>query len=169
MQNKRGIAQAFAHSSTGLVLRPATVFDVFDLSTVLCSSIRELCSADHNNNSQIIAQWTANKTPESLRRWLAGDHAIWLATLNGRAAGVGAVSPTAEISVLYVAPQAVGQGVGTALLAQLESMAKNAGHQTAHLSSTTTAQGFYVKHGWTSAGMVELDPLGRSYPMQKKI
>jgi GNAT superfamily N-acetyltransferase len=169
MQNKRGIAQAFAHSTTGLVLRPATVFDVFDLSTVLCSSIRDLCSADHNNDPQIIALWTANKTPESLRRWFAGEHAIWLAILNGRAAGVGAVSPTAEISVLYVAPQAVGQGVGTALLAKLESIAKNAGHQAAHLSSTATAYDFYVKQRWTPAGSAEPGRFGPSYPMQKKI
>ncbi len=169
MQNKRGIAQAFAHPNTGLVLRPATVFDVFDLSTVLCSSIRDLCGADHNNDPQIITQWTANKTPDALRGWFAGEHAIWLATLNDRAAGAGVVSPAGEISVLYVAPQAVGKGVGTALLAKLESTAGDAGNRTAHLSSTATAQGFYVKHGWTSAGPVELDPLGPSYPMQKKI
>ncbi len=169
MQNKRGIAQAFAHPKTGLALRPATVFDVFDLSTILCSSIRHLCGADHNNDPQIIADWTANKTPESLRRWLAGDHTFWLATLNGAAAGVGAVSSTADISLLYVSPQAVGQGAGAALLAQLEATAQNAGHRTAFLSSTATAQGFYAKHGWTSAGPADPGPFGPSYPMQKNI
>ncbi|WP_245223426.1 hypothetical protein [Ruegeria sp. HKCCSP346] len=69
MQNKRGISQAFSNVPEGIALRPATVFDVFDISRVLIRSITQLCVADHNNDPGHLEQWTAHKDPATIRGW----------------------------------------------------------------------------------------------------
>lgn len=148
MQNKRGISQSFTRVPQGRVIRPATVFDVFDMSAVLIRSITELCGADHGDDPGQIADWTANKTPEGIRQWLKGAHSLWVAELHGQICGVAATSPDGEVSVLYVDPSATGRGVGAALLAQAEQHLREAGFDTATLKSTITAVEFYRHYGW---------------------
>ena len=46
-------------------IREADVTDAGACSKVLCASIIELCTADHNDDEAVIAKWTANKTPDS--------------------------------------------------------------------------------------------------------
>ncbi|MEX0366675.1 MAG: GNAT family N-acetyltransferase [Ruegeria sp.] len=166
MRNKRGISQAFSAAPKGIELRRATLFDVFDMSRILIRSITQLCAADHDNDPDIIARWTANKTPQGIRDWIEGSHDLWLALLNGQPAGVGAISPEGVVSVLYVAPDSIGSGVGAALLARLEAELKEAGHDTGRLDSTTTARGFYLKHGWQTEGTPKA---GRYGPCQKMV
>jgi GNAT superfamily N-acetyltransferase len=148
MQNKRGISQTFGGVPRGQRVRPATVFDVFDMSRVLIRSITELCEADHQGDPDQIAAWTANKSPEGIRQWLSGAHDLWVAELQGQICGVGAASPDGVVSVLYVDPSAVGRGVGTALLMQAEQHLREAGHHKATLDSTATARDFYLRLGW---------------------
>ncbi|OED46868.1 GNAT family N-acetyltransferase [Leisingera sp. S232] len=148
MQNKRGISQAFAAPAAPLSIRRATVFDVFSMSRVLISSIRDLCKADHGNDAGRIADWTANKTPEQIRDWIGGPGRYWLAEQNNEAAGVGGLAPDGSISLLYIAPAAAGQGAGTALLAHLEAELLRDGHAEGRLSATRTALAFYRNHGW---------------------
>ena len=152
MQNKRGISQSFGVVPGGRVVRPATVFDVFDMSRVLIRSITQLCGADHGGDPDQIAAWTANKTPDGVRQWFAGDHVLWVAEQDGQMCGVAAASPAGEISVLYVDPSATGQGVGTALLQRVEAHLREAGFGDASLKSTQTARLFYLRQGWQQAG-----------------
>ncbi|MBO9453393.1 GNAT family N-acetyltransferase [Tropicibacter sp. R16_0] len=167
MQNKRGISQTFGGVPQGQRVRPATVFDVFDMSRVLIRSITELCVADHQGDPDRIAAWTANKSPEGIRQWLSGTHDLWVAELEGQVCGVGATSPEGAVSVLYVDPSAVGRGVGTALLAQAEQHLREAGHHKATLDSTATARGFYLRHGWAEDRATQ-DVLGKAkYPLSK--
>ncbi|MGV6803568.1 MAG: GNAT family N-acetyltransferase [Ruegeria sp.] len=152
MQNKRGISQALSPVQAGLSLRRATVFDVFDLSRVLIRSITRLCWADHHNFTDKIALWTANKDPEAIRGWIAGGREIWLAEHRGRVAAVGGLRLPSEVSLLYVDPNHVGLGIGTALLSQLEAELAGSGNAEGHLHATQTALGFYIRNGWASAG-----------------
>ncbi|SLN26209.1 putative acyltransferase [Falsiruegeria litorea R37] len=152
MQNKRGISQTFGAVPRGRVVRPATVFDVFDMSAILIRSITQLCGADHKGDPDQIAAWTANKTPDGLRQWFAGDHVLWVAEWDGQICGVAAASPKGEVSVLYVDPPATGRGVGSALLQQVEGHLREAGFAEAYLKSTYTAQAFYLRLGWQRAG-----------------
>ncbi|WP_170337451.1 GNAT family N-acetyltransferase [Ruegeria arenilitoris] len=152
MQNKRGISQALSQGRAGVSLRRATVFDVFGLSRVLVRSITRLCEADHGNQPDKIAAWTANKDPQSVRNWIASGAQIWMAERSGQAVAVGGLRAPAEISLLYVDPGHAGQRVGAALLSRLEAELALSGATTGHLMSTRTALGFYRRNGWVAAG-----------------
>ncbi len=151
MQNKRGISQAFPQAIEGIYLRRATVFDVFDLSKVLVRSITQLCQADHQNDPEAIAQWTANKDPATIRGWIAGGAQIWLAENAGQVAAVGGLRD-AEITLLYLDPDHTGYGIGAAMLHRLEQELVSTGHAEARLEATRTAQEFYRRHGWLATG-----------------
>lgn len=148
MQNKRGISQAFSNAPTGLQLRKAVVADVFDVSKVLVRSITELCASDHSDDPDLVALWTANKDSESILNCIRSGEDIWLADLNGQIAGVASLRNGAEVSRLYVCPDHVSRGVGTALLNRLEQRLLSKGCDQAHLKATTTARTFYMRRGW---------------------
>ena len=149
MQNKRGISQAFAPVAVPqLQIRPATVFDVFDMSRILTASIRELCHADHLGDAARIADWTADKSPDQIRKWVGGPGRYWLAIQNGAAAGVGGIAPGGVVSLLYTCPPAAGLGAGSAMLSHLETQLQEAGCREGRLNATRTALEFYRARGW---------------------
>ncbi|CUH50029.1 GNAT family N-acetyltransferase [Ruegeria atlantica] len=134
------------------MLRRATVFDEFDLSRVLVRSITELCTADHQDDPKVIAQWVANKDPETIRGWIRNGAQIWLAEKNGQPAAVGGLTEAGEITLLYIDPDHIGWGIGGALLKALEQELIAFGCTEGQLEATQTAQGFYARHGWETTG-----------------
>lgn len=160
MQNKRGISQVFSSLSTQsqrpsseeLALRPATVFDVFEASEVLLASITQLCQLDHRDDSHLLAQWCANKTPEDIRGWILAGEGPTLAVSQGKVLGVGLATAQAKISLLYAAPWGQGCGVGRALLQHLEAGLVTQGHTEAHLTATQSGLDFYLSQGWQRSG-----------------
>jgi GNAT superfamily N-acetyltransferase len=166
MQNKRGISQAFSQAcfqsfSQGmssprpedvLLLRPATVFDVFEISEVLVASIGQLCQSDHGNEPKHLSHWCANMAPGDIRDWIAAGQIPTVAVAQGRIVALGLATQLGEIAHLYVAPWAKSHGVGRVLLSRLEAQLVALGHGEGHLVSTKTAHGFYLAQGWKSAG-----------------
>ena len=160
MQNKRGISQAFSIQTSAaeparvpkMSLRPATVFDVFEMSEVLQASITQLCTRDHQNDPQLMAQWCANKTPEDIRRWIEAKECLTVAVSGGKILGLGLTTAEGGISLLYVAPWGKGCGVGRALLQHLEAELAAQGHTEAHLTSTQSGLEFYLSQGWQCSG-----------------
>ncbi|SLN25252.1 GNAT family N-acetyltransferase [Ruegeria meonggei] len=128
------------------------MFDVFDLSRVLIRSITELCRADHQDDPQVIAQWTANKDPETIRGWIRDGLQIWLTEQAGQVTAVGGLIETGEITLLYIDPDHIGCGIGAALLDRLERELIAAGCTEARLEATVTAQAFYLRQGWQATG-----------------
>ena len=152
MDNKRGISQAFSNAPGGIVLRPATVFDAFDLSRVLIRSIVHLCEADHLNDPQNISLWTANKDPASVRDWIMSDSIVWLVENGGRVAAIGGAEYAGRVTLLYVDPAHTRRSLGAALLNRLEQELITAGCAVAHLEATRTACDFYLSQGWQLTG-----------------
>lgn len=156
MQNKRGISQAFsaqaATAQSGLQIRNATVFDVFEMSEVLTTSIIQLCDMDHGNDPAKLSAWLGNKTAADIRDWVIADTPPLICEYRGQVAGVGHALLDGSISLLYVAPHAVGHGLGQALLLALEAQLRAQGHTEAHLTATESALGFYQSHGWECVG-----------------
>jgi len=99
-------------------IREAEERDAEACSRVLCASIHELCVADHHGDADVVARWTANKTPERMARWIADPRAtLFLAEHDGAPAGVGGgVSENGEILLNYVAPLYRFRGVSRAML-----------------------------------------------------
>ncbi len=114
-------------------------------------SIVELCHADHQGDAATLAAWLANKTADNVRRWIAETH-VYVATEHGRILGVGALTPSGEITLNYVSPDARFRGVSKALLRELERKAGELGVAAVSLQSTATALRFYQSAGYRSAG-----------------
>ena len=85
-------------------------------------------------------------------------------------AGIGCVMPDGTIALNYAAPWAQRRGVGTGLLYRMEQAARNAGNTVCTLTSTTTARGFYLAHGYMEAGAPVPSFGGKpAFPMQRVI
>ena len=78
-------------------IRQADDGDIETLCELLCASIRELCSADHKNDAELIERWTANKTPEHLAHWISDPRlSLFLAERDEQVAGVGCMNEVAK-------------------------------------------------------------------------
>lgn len=169
MNNKRGISQAFGAPSDHLDLRQARVFDVFGISRVLIRAIRDLCGPDHHDDPEKVALWSANKDPASVREWIASGADIWVGLRSGDIVAVGGLRTAGEITLLYVDPDHIGRGVGSALLRRMEQQLVEQGCVEAHLSATRTALTFYRAHGWRQASETTDWHDIRQFPMHKRL
>ena len=118
--------------------------------TVLRRSIVELCGADHGNDADEIASLTANKSEATWCVWAARDDArLIIAERGAGLLGVGMVDAQGMILLNYVSPDARFGGVSTAILSELENVARGFGEHACTLESTKTAQAFYESRGYT--------------------
>jgi N-acetylglutamate synthase-like GNAT family acetyltransferase len=143
-----------AQSGPGkIVVRKATLDDVEAMSRVLIASISQLCERDHGGDPQHIARWVANKSPESVRSWLANPQSrLFVAERNGNVVGVGSFNDGGEIQLNYVAPEARFSGVSKAMLSCLEREMSSQGIRRGTLTSTRTAHDLYLSAGWADIG-----------------
>lgn len=153
-----------------IVIRQVNEEDAAALSGVVCASIRALCSADHHDDPDLIARWTANKTPEHFVRRMANPNlSTFLALRGGQPAGVGSVRDDGEVLLNYVAPEHRFTGVSRAILACLEAALADKGVLLGRLLSTKTAHRFYRSAGWIDVGNPESSFGVFGHPMEKEI
>ena len=140
----------------GIQVRVAEEADAEALCEVNIRSIREVCGPDYNDPDHL-DQWCANKTPENFRKWIADPGSRVLAGVVGdRIGGIGMVDlAKGFIYMLYLAPEALGHGLGKAMLAEMERLAVAAGRTRMELQSTITARTFYEAQGYTNTGEIE--------------
>lgn len=70
--------------------------------------------------------------------------------------GIGAlVLAKSELRACYVAPQAARRGVGSALVHELERIARDNGLANVQMDSSVTAEPFYLAHGYNVRGRGE--------------
>lgn len=149
-------------------IRPAEQKDAEECSNLFCASIRELCVKDHGGKDELITGWTANKTPEDIRGWIQnGSPQLFVAHMDGQLAAVGGITLPMEVSLNYVSPNAVGCGVGKAMLQRLEQELKRQGAPEATLVSTRTARAFYESQGWEATGDAQACYTVDGFPMRK--
>ena len=150
------------------LIRPAEEQDADVACEVLLRSITECCSEDHADDPIRLAPWLENKTPENLRHWIGdpGSHAF-VAEADGGIVGVGMMLSTGEITLCYLVPEVRFTGVGKALLAELESKARELGLRQLSLNSTQTASAFYIRNGFEPAGTADSWHGIECYPMVK--
>lgn len=152
------------------VIRPAEMDDAPSASDVLRRSITGLCTVDHRDDPMILERWLANKTPETVRGWIAArGHTVLLAERDGSVAGVGGVTHAGEITLNYVAPGARFAGVSTAMLATLEKRLSRQGVRRSRLASTATAHVFYRNRGYVDVGLSVACGSMTEYRMTKQL
>ncbi len=158
-------------SALALSIRDARPEDAVDACDVMRASITQLCERDHDNDPATLADWLSNKTPVHVRLWIISPaYAIKLAHHRDRLVGLGALSASGEVTLLYVAPEARFRGVSKALLISLEAEARARGISTLTASSTTTAHKFFKMAGFRDHGTPVMG-IGKaaSYPLAKPL
>jgi putative acetyltransferase len=133
-----------------MLIRRATVDDAEAICDLHVSSIRELCAADYT--PQQIEAWAGRKRPEPYAEAMTdARETMFVAVENhGRDRLVGFVAfKESELYGLYIAPQHIRRGAGTALLGAAEAAMRLGGVTQVKLRSTLTAVTFYLRRGYS--------------------
>ena len=112
-------------------------------------SVRGFAAGDYPPS--VIDAWAAPITSERLERFLQNrDNEIRLiAEVDGVPVGIGAlVVANSELRACYVLPTAGRRGVGSALVAEIERLAREHGLDHLTLESSVTAEPFYTALGY---------------------
>lgn len=133
-----------------------------EYSKELCELIKESiimnCSVDYNNDPQVMKKWLANKTPDNISQWIDSENNISLAafdTSKNQIAGFALMSKNGEILLNYVLSAYLYQGVGKALLNEMEQVARSSRIKALSVVSTITAKNFYERNGFVKNGEPE--------------
>jgi putative acetyltransferase len=133
-----------------VTIRKATSDDTEAISAVHAASIRGLAQEDYSD--QQIESWTStDSTDNSDDESPVGDDEQYLiiAEEDDTIAGFGQLSlKDGEIVAVYVRPEHSRQRVGTALLSQLETTARDLDLEEISLSASLPAVPFYNQAGY---------------------
>ena len=133
-------------------IRKASDADKKNISKLHISSIERMC-VKHYTNEQLNA-WTSVLTPSVYDQALKEKVFLVAHDSSQELMGLGILDiQNAEISAIYIHPDAVGNGVGTKLLSKLEEIARNNNVRKIAVHSTLNAKGFYQGHGYLEHGL----------------
>jgi len=136
-------------------LRPGRPDDALGILTAQRSAIRQTAASAYS--PVIIDEWApaviVNERVQTFQRWIErGEELIVVATASvGEIIGFGSIVPTnSELRAVYVDAAYGGQGVGGALLARLEELARDAGLTELRMDASINAVPFYEANGFIS-------------------
>ncbi|MDZ8084378.1 MAG: GNAT family N-acetyltransferase [Nostoc sp. DedQUE12b] len=127
---------------------------------------------------EIIQDWASPITPSKIKAFadntVIGEETRILAEINSQIVGFGAiVVSNSELRAVYVSPSFGRSGVGTAILQELERLARERGLSELHLNASLNAEPFYQVNGYINEGFEEhILRSGRKMPsvrMRKKL
>jgi putative acetyltransferase len=116
------------------------------------AAVRGIAAKDYP--TEVIEDWAGLPvTEQSIERFLSNpdDEIRLVAETDGVIVGIGClVAAQCELRACYVAPQAARSGVGSALVREIERIARSRGLTYLEMDSSVTAEPFYLYHGYTS-------------------
>jgi GNAT superfamily N-acetyltransferase len=111
--------------------------------------------------------------PERVREWAAGldlSREIWVAERDGELVAWAAVlapeEGVCELDDLWVAPDAIGSGIGTALFRHAQARARELGAHALRWEAEPNAVGFYERMGAAAVGTAT-SSWGRTLPVMR--
>ena len=120
------------------------------------AAVRGIAAKDYPVS--VVEAWARPITDYVLERFLAnreGELRL-VAEIDGEMVGIGAiVVGNSELRACYVAPNAARRGVGSALVADIERIAREHGLDHLQLESSVTAEPFYSALGYQVEGRGE--------------
>ncbi|MCK0196157.1 GNAT family N-acetyltransferase [Ancylobacter sp. 6x-1] len=129
-------------------LRPALPADAETLAALMRASIFALTGDDYDEDQQ--EAWAAAADDEeAFAAGLAGRLTL-VATRDGEPVGFVALADNRVIDLLYVHPEAAGQGVGTLLCDAIEKLAAARGATVLTADASDTALAFFQKRGYVA-------------------
>lgn len=140
-------------------VRDAEPADRPAIRDVHVASVREFAPAAYRD--AVVEAWVGVEERDPASYEVTADEAVFLVAADDGdvvgfaelATGADAtadydVPGDAEIRAVYVAPDHAGDGVGTALLAELERRGRERGVERVLLTASLNALGFYESHGY---------------------
>jgi putative acetyltransferase len=127
-------------------LRPFLAEDTPVLAAIFVAAIEELTGDDYGEAQQ--QAWASAAEDEAqFGKRLAGELTL-IATLQNSPVGFAALKGADHIDMLYVHPNAAGQGVASMLVDALEKLAGARGAKTLTVDASDNAQPFFAKRGY---------------------
>lgn len=139
--------------STRFDIRKAVSGDASAACALLRRSIEIGCKADHQDRPAVLDAWLGNKTTANVATWFSSpsNHAL-VAERGGELLGLCLLTQAGKLALCYVAPDAMGSGVGRALIAAAEEQARAWSITKLHLHSPASASAFFERQGYVNAG-----------------
>ncbi|MEY7848855.1 GNAT family N-acetyltransferase [Natrarchaeobius sp. A-rgal3] len=146
----------------GVRVREATATDAVDVEDVHAAAIRELGSDAYDDRR--IEAWCSHVHSE---RYPVGESGfrVVVADRDGEIVGFGLLecdpsdleASTGEIGAVYVHPDDARDGIGSAILADLEDAARESGLEALELTASRNAIPFYRRRGYEGCETVFLE------------
>jgi putative acetyltransferase len=139
----------YDQSRLRIVVRPMRPDEGHTFLDVQSRSVRGLASGVYP--PEVIAAWAQPPTTENLRRFAENvDEEIRLiAEVDGVPVGLGAlVLRNSELRACYVVPEAARKGVGTAIVNEMERIARANNIACLELYASVNAESFYATFGY---------------------
>jgi len=129
-------------------LRPFLPADTPVLAAIFVAAIQELTGDDYDETQQ--EAWASVADDEAgFGKKLAGELTL-IASLKNAAVGFASLKGKDHIDMLFVHPNAAGQGVASALLDALEKLAGARGAKSLTVDASDNAQEFFRKRGYVA-------------------
>jgi putative acetyltransferase len=142
-------------AASAFILRRGLRVDALAILEAKRSAIRGTAAAAYSRN--IIEEWApAIIAPEAViafEQWIerSEEQIVVAVHPGGRIIGFGSIVPSnSELRAVYVAAEYGRQGVGSAILDGLETLAQDAGLSELHMDASVNAVAFYKAHGFTA-------------------
>ncbi len=127
-------------------LRPYLPSDAETLAMIFVASVEQVASEDYDVEQ--IAAWTSKADDEAAFGVRLAAQLTLVATVDGAAVGFASLRGTDFIDMLYVHPEAIGQGVATTLINALEKLATARGATQIKVDASDTAEPFFTGRGY---------------------
>lgn len=129
-------------------LRRAIAADAPAIWAVRAGAIRQTCRSHYP--AELLERWASSPLPDTFQSRIENEYFI-VGTAGSRVAGFAALKVSgAEIEAVFVAPDAGRRGLGRALLADLETVARQSGLQSLSLNASLNAVPFYCAVGYSA-------------------
>lgn len=135
--------------ATSIVVRPLRDDELPTYLEIHASAIRGLAATHYP--PEVIGGWVVPITDDALRDLTnnADGEIRLIAERDGVPVGIGAFVPaTSELRACYVAAHAARRGCGSALVREIERLARQHGLTRLHLAASLNAEPFYASHGY---------------------
>lgn len=144
----------------GVVLRPARLADALRIATVHHAAVHALAGGPYT--ADVLDRWAPEvslvRAERLFREEQRGGAVTLVAEKAGEIVGFGIVAPAdGELRACYVAPAAMGQGIGRGIVTGLELVAEGEGCRTLDVRASLNAVSFYEAQRYFEAQRLEYE------------
>ncbi|HEY6917518.1 MAG TPA: GNAT family N-acetyltransferase [Allosphingosinicella sp.] len=158
-------------SEAAMHIRPYTPADAPALADLYTRSVRHFGRAAYTPEQ--VKAWSATACPERMAARCADGRTVLVAEdADGALLGFGDMEPDGHLDFLYTAPEGEGRGVGSALYAALEDVARAGGCERIFVEASELARPLFERRGFALVGRNDFEISAvaiHNYSMEKRL